>query len=84
MRSRINCGKAFADDHEGCRDAARRPPIPTDEEVIETCEALTSYAGSNPVCLVTGDLNMQTLAQSRAVDVQRMPDDTMQRLGSGD
>jgi rRNA-processing protein FCF1 len=63
-------------------DAARRPPIPVDEEVIETCEALMSYARSNPVYLVTGDQNMQTLAQSRDVDVRRMPEDTEQPLGS--
>ena len=29
-------------------DAARRPPIRADAEIIDTCEALTAYAGSNP------------------------------------
>jgi predicted ribonuclease YlaK len=62
-------------------DAARRPPIPADTEIIETYEALTAYAGANRVCLVTGDLSMQILAESRGIDVQRMPENTAQPLG---
>jgi hypothetical protein len=62
-------------------DAARRPPIPADEEITETCEALTSYAGTNPVSLVTGDLAMQLLAENREMTVRRMPEGTMQPLG---
>ena len=29
-------------------DAARRPPIRADAEIIDACEALTAHAGSNP------------------------------------
>jgi hypothetical protein len=62
-------------------DAGRRPAIPADEEIIETAEALVSYAGSNSVCVVTGDLAMQMLAASRGLDVRRMPEDTIQPVG---
>jgi hypothetical protein len=40
-----------------------------------------AYAGSNPVYLVTGDLAMQVVAETRRIDVRRMPDETMQPLG---
>ena len=63
-------------------DAARRQPIPADAKIIDACEALTAYAGSNPVCLVTGDLNMQTLAVTRGIEVRCMPENTMQPRGS--
>ena len=62
-------------------DAARRPPIPADAEILETCEALKAYAGSNPVCLVTADLGMRVVAEAREIAVRRMPDETMQPLG---
>jgi rRNA maturation endonuclease Nob1/predicted DNA-binding protein YlxM (UPF0122 family) len=60
---------------------ARRPPIPADTEILETCEALRAYAGSNPVYLVTADLAMQIVAKTRGIDVRRMPDEAMQPLG---
>jgi PIN domain len=39
--------------------AERRPPIPADVEVLDTCEALATYNGGSGVCLLTGDLGMQ-------------------------
>jgi len=62
-------------------DVARRAPIPADEEIIETCEALTSYVDPNRVHLLTGDLSMSMLAENRGLSVRRMPDDVVQPVG---
>jgi predicted ribonuclease YlaK len=56
-------------------EAARRPAIPADTEILDTCEALSGYSGGNAVFLVTGDLAMKIRAQTRGLDARQMPDE---------
>ncbi len=65
-------------------EARRRPPGPPDIEILDTCEALAAYGGTNPVCLVTGDLAMHARAKSLGIPVRRMPERYYQRLGQGE
>jgi hypothetical protein len=65
-------------------EADRRPAIPADTETLDTCEALSSYAGANRVVLITGDLAMQIKAQARGIIVRRLPESTFQPLGSSE
>jgi hypothetical protein len=59
----------------------RRPALPPDVEILDTCEALAAFAGENPVFLVTGDLGMTVRAQARGVALKQMPDEHRQQLG---
>ena len=51
----------------------RRPPIPADVAILDTCAALATYDGGGAVYLVTGDLAMQVQAEARGIAVKLMP-----------
>jgi PIN domain len=57
------------------RDAYRRPQLPADVEILDICEAVAAYAGSERTQLVSGDLGMRIRARERALRVLAMPED---------
>jgi hypothetical protein len=61
----------------------RRAALPPDGEILDTCHALTTFAGDNAVYLVTGDLGMKIRAESRNLPFKEMPEGDFQRLGEG-
>jgi PIN domain len=55
------------------RAAERRPPIPADVAILDTCEALATYNDGSAVCVVTGDVGMKVQAGARGLEVREMP-----------
>lgn len=64
--------------------AERRPPVPADVAILDTCEALATYNGGAAVYLVTGDLGMRVQAETRRIAVVLMPESTALPLDTPD
>jgi hypothetical protein len=56
-------------------DAYRRPQLPADVEILDICEAVAAYAGSERTQVVSGDLGMRIRARERGLRVLAMPED---------
>jgi rRNA-processing protein FCF1 len=63
-------------------EAQRRPPVPADVEILDTCQALSAYAGNNPVYLLTGDLGMRIRAEARNIPLITMSEHVEQPLAT--
>jgi PIN domain len=64
--------------------AARlQQPPPADVEILDTCEALQSYAGSSgAVFLVSADYGMRLRAAARDIPIRILGDDDMTGAGT--